>query len=81
MQDYIDVMPALTECCNTHDYCYDICGIDKSLCDKDFERCVRKLCSRTNLEPSETERANLHQGRSLLSWACWFQLMVNGGHL
>jgi len=62
VQEYVPVIPGLTECCNTHDYCYDICGTDKSACDKDFQKCVKKLCSRIDLELSEEQRANLCEG-------------------
>jgi len=62
MQEYIRIIPALTECCNAHDYCYDICGVDKDVCDKDLGKCVKKLCSANNVELTQTERANLHQG-------------------
>lgn len=78
IEDYTHVMPALTECCNRHDYCYDICGIDKSVCDKDFEKCVKKLCSRTNLELSETEQANLHQACESVTTIMYSSTVVFG---
>lgn len=33
-----------TYCCDRHDTCYATCGMNKSFCDKDFEKCMMKLC-------------------------------------
>lgn len=59
--EIIHEVPSLTKCCNTHDRCYDICGNNKSACDKDFEKCVKKLCSANSLSLSEAKSANLRQ--------------------
>jgi hypothetical protein len=34
-----------TYCCDRHDACYACCGISKSYCDEDFEKCMVRLCS------------------------------------
>jgi secretory phospholipase A2 len=37
---------AFTECCNTHDHCYDECNADKEECDYVFKRCLYAVCKR-----------------------------------
>lgn len=31
-------------CCDLHDACYQACGIDKNVCEKDFHKCLSKQC-------------------------------------
>ncbi|XP_032396961.1 group XIIB secretory phospholipase A2-like protein isoform X1 [Etheostoma spectabile] len=38
-------IPAITECCNQHDMCYDTCGTSKYDCDSEFRLCVHGICS------------------------------------
>ncbi|XP_077470371.1 group XIIB secretory phospholipase A2-like protein isoform X1 [Stigmatopora argus] len=38
-------IPAMTECCNQLDVCYDNCGIEKYDCDTKFRSCLRNICS------------------------------------
>ena len=33
-------------CCDLHDVCYSLCGADRDECEKAFERCMNKECSR-----------------------------------
>ncbi|CAC5409284.1 PLA2G [Mytilus coruscus] len=39
-------LPQMTECCDTHDICYDTCNTDKEKCDKDFRQCLMKMCDK-----------------------------------
>lgn len=34
----------LVPCCNRHDICYWLCGTEHSFCEKQFKRCMRKVC-------------------------------------
>nr|UQM94880.1 secretory phospholipase A2 [Syngnathus schlegeli] len=38
-------IPAMTECCNQLDMCYDNCGINKYDCDTKFRSCLQNICS------------------------------------
>ncbi|XP_057704677.1 group XIIB secretory phospholipase A2-like protein isoform X1 [Corythoichthys intestinalis] len=38
-------IPAMTECCNHLDVCYDNCGINKYDCDTKFRSCLHNICS------------------------------------
>ena len=35
-----------TFCCDRHDACYQICGIDKNFCESEFQKCLNHLCTR-----------------------------------
>ncbi|ELT91152.1 hypothetical protein CAPTEDRAFT_184158 [Capitella teleta] len=37
-------MPGMTECCNTHDFCYGRCNADKSACDRKLRSCFNQIC-------------------------------------
>ncbi|XP_067671464.1 group XIIA secretory phospholipase A2-like [Haliotis asinina] len=37
-------LPAVTKCCDNHDYCYDTCNNDKVKCDDDFKDCLNNVC-------------------------------------
>jgi len=41
---YLYVEKEFSECCHTHDYCYDTCGEDKDFCDVKFRKCLYKVC-------------------------------------
>eukprot|EP00088_Acartia_fossae_P029292 TRINITY_DN30138_c0_g1_i1.p1 TRINITY_DN30138_c0_g1~~TRINITY_DN30138_c0_g1_i1.p1 ORF type:complete len:236 (+),score=25.06 TRINITY_DN30138_c0_g1_i1:130-837(+) len=43
-ESLIYVEKEFSECCHTHDYCYDTCGEDKDLCDLKFRKCLYKVC-------------------------------------
>lgn len=34
----------LEDCCNSHDYCYDVCGADRDICDLEFKTCLYSVC-------------------------------------
>jgi secretory phospholipase A2 len=34
-----------TYCCDRHDACYSTCNVPKSYCDKDFDKCMQKMCN------------------------------------
>ncbi|XP_071337098.1 group XIIB secretory phospholipase A2-like protein isoform X4 [Trachinotus anak] len=38
-------VPAMTECCNQLDVCYDTCGTSKYDCDSKFRSCLHGICS------------------------------------
>uniref|UniRef100_A0A665WC92 Phospholipase A2, group XIIB n=1 Tax=Echeneis naucrates TaxID=173247 RepID=A0A665WC92_ECHNA len=38
-------IPAMTECCNELDVCYDTCGTSKYNCDDKFRSCLHGICS------------------------------------
>ncbi|XP_065182617.1 group XIIA secretory phospholipase A2-like [Sycon ciliatum] len=42
--------PDFEKCCNKHDICYDTCdggsASGRGVCDKDFEKCMKKTCTR-----------------------------------
>lgn len=38
-------IPAMTECCNNLDKCYDTCGTNKYDCDAKFRLCLHDICS------------------------------------
>lgn len=38
-------IPAMTECCNQLDGCYDTCGTNKYDCDSKFRTCMHGICS------------------------------------
>ncbi|XP_054654747.1 group XIIB secretory phospholipase A2-like protein [Dunckerocampus dactyliophorus] len=38
-------IPAMTECCNQLDVCYDHCGVNKYDCDTKFRSCLHNICS------------------------------------
>ncbi|KAF1375873.1 hypothetical protein PFLUV_G00224710 [Perca fluviatilis] len=38
-------IPAMTECCNQLDICYDTCGTSKYDCDSEFRLCLHGICS------------------------------------
>jgi len=40
----IHVEKDFSDCCGTHDECYDSCGEDKDLCDLAFRKCLYKVC-------------------------------------
>lgn len=35
-------------CCDLHDVCYSLCGADRDECEKAFERCMDKHCSKAS---------------------------------
>ncbi|KAJ8318134.1 hypothetical protein KUTeg_003225 [Tegillarca granosa] len=37
-------LPEMTECCNTHDACYETCNIDRETCDNQFKTCLENMC-------------------------------------
>lgn len=43
-------IPAMTQCCNQLDMCYDTCGTSKYDCDSKFRSCLHGICS--NLKKS-----------------------------
>lgn len=38
-------IPAMTQCCNQLDSCYDTCGTSKYDCDSSFRSCLHDICS------------------------------------
>ncbi|KAK1905555.1 Group XIIB secretory phospholipase A2-like protein [Dissostichus eleginoides] len=38
-------IPAMTNCCDMLDMCYDTCGASKNDCDSEFRLCVHSICS------------------------------------
>jgi secretory phospholipase A2 len=34
----------LYKCCNGHDICYGLCGTTHSFCEKQFKKCMKKVC-------------------------------------
>ena len=34
-----------TSCCDLHDACYATCLMSKNECDKDFDKCMKKMCN------------------------------------
>lgn len=34
----------MTNCCNTHDICYDTCNSGKEACDLEFKKCLYNYC-------------------------------------
>eukprot|EP00063_Salmo_salar_P061045 XP_014035880.1 PREDICTED: fibrous sheath CABYR-binding protein-like isoform X2 [Salmo salar] len=38
-------IPAMTQCCNQLDSCYDTCGSNKNLCDSKYRSCLHAICS------------------------------------
>ncbi|XP_034065637.1 group XIIB secretory phospholipase A2-like protein isoform X2 [Gymnodraco acuticeps] len=38
-------IPAMTNCCDMLDMCYDTCGVSKNDCDSEFRLCVHGICS------------------------------------
>ena len=40
----IHVEAEFSDCCNSHDECYDSCGEDKDLCDLSFRKCLYRVC-------------------------------------
>ena len=41
---WIHVEREFSECCNTHDECYETCGEDKDLCDLTLRKCLYQTC-------------------------------------
>ncbi|XP_010728641.3 group XIIB secretory phospholipase A2-like protein isoform X2 [Larimichthys crocea] len=41
-------IPAMTQCCNQLDMCYDTCGTSKYDCDSTFRSCLHDICSDLN---------------------------------
>ncbi|XP_041645555.1 group XIIB secretory phospholipase A2-like protein isoform X2 [Cheilinus undulatus] len=41
-------IPAMTNCCNELDLCYDTCGMSKYDCDSRFRSCLHSICSDVN---------------------------------
>ncbi|XP_074532421.1 group XIIB secretory phospholipase A2-like protein isoform X2 [Halichoeres trimaculatus] len=41
-------IPAMTNCCNELDMCYDTCGMSKYDCDSKFRSCLHSICSDVN---------------------------------
>lgn len=41
-------IPAMTQCCNQLDSCYDTCGASKYDCDSSFRTCLHDICSDLN---------------------------------
>ncbi|KAM8858820.1 group XIIB secretory phospholipase A2-like protein isoform 2-T2 [Spinachia spinachia] len=37
-------IPAMTNCCNQLDVCYDTCGTSKNHCDSEFRLCLHDIC-------------------------------------
>lgn len=37
-------LDAFTQCCNSHDLCYDTCSQSKDSCDRSFSRCLIQSC-------------------------------------
>ncbi|XP_023323403.1 group XIIB secretory phospholipase A2-like protein [Eurytemora carolleeae] len=44
-ESFIYVEKEFSDCCHSHDYCYDTCGEDKDFCDVKFRKCLYKVCS------------------------------------
>ncbi|KAK5908306.1 hypothetical protein CgunFtcFv8_016378 [Champsocephalus gunnari] len=46
VNDALDMgIPAMTNCCDMLDKCYDTCGVSKNDCDSEFRLCVHGICS------------------------------------
>lgn len=41
-------IPAMTNCCNQLDVCYETCGTNKYDCDSEFRSCLHGLCADIN---------------------------------
>jgi len=41
----VDVEEQLTPCCDIHDACYALCGVERDRCDSDFATCLGKACN------------------------------------
>ncbi|GLH09078.1 Putative gxivspla2 [Gryllus bimaculatus] len=44
----------MTRCCDEHDFCYDMCNMDKEKCDIDFKRCLYRICEKYEPAVGET---------------------------
>lgn len=40
----IDEEHGLFRCCNFHDICFSVCGTTHQWCEKQFEKCMRRVC-------------------------------------
>ncbi len=46
-----------TTCCDHHDACYATCGISKAYCEKEFEKCMKRMCKEVFSSNSRCEGA------------------------
>ena len=59
-ESFIFVEKEFTQCCNSHDHCYDICGADKDECDLKFKKCLYGSCkNRRQLEFLQSKKCRL----------------------
>ncbi|XP_038142392.1 group XIIB secretory phospholipase A2-like protein isoform X2 [Cyprinodon tularosa] len=60
-------IPAMTNCCNQLDMCYDTCGVNKYDCDAKFRSCLHGFCSDLKKSLGFVSKV---QGDKLLQSAC-----------
>ncbi|XP_036355815.1 uncharacterized protein LOC115231037 isoform X2 [Octopus sinensis] len=54
-QIHSQLFPAVTTCCETHDFCYDMCNSNKSVCDSEFQDCLKMICKNIHKATGGTE--------------------------
>ncbi|XP_014769949.2 protein qua-1 [Octopus bimaculoides] len=54
-QIHSQLFPAVTTCCETHDFCYDMCNSNKSVCDSQFQDCLKMICKNIHKATGGTE--------------------------
>lgn len=51
-----------TPCCDLHDTCYMSCGATKSMCDREFGKCMKKVCKSKEYHQGSRDRAQKCNG-------------------
>lgn len=59
----VDEPYGLVKCCNRHDICYWLCNTEFSFCEKQFTKCMKKVCNDHGAQAAECkQQANSFSG-------------------
>lgn len=51
-----------TSCCDLHDTCYMSCGATKTMCDREFGKCMKKMCKSKHYNKGSRDKAQKCNG-------------------
>ncbi|KFD63274.1 hypothetical protein M514_10849 [Trichuris suis] len=53
-----NLIPLTTACCDVHDICYSTCGMQRRVCDRQFNFCLDRVCANVTQHPERFPRAD-----------------------
>ena len=73
----IDEEFGLYRCCNRHDICFQSCGVTWRYCEKDFQKCMRKVCETSTKEGCQ-DQANVFSSMTSMFGSGFFDMSQDG---